>query len=83
MSTCQLHSVRPASTPLPLSSPRMNSPRRSGVLFAPFAGIQPDGHTLNINEDIVPIGSESPPPVDGVVQLARPLASLVSTLPDH
>ena len=48
------------STPRPLSHPRMNSPRRSGVPLVPSAGDHPDGHDARLNADIVPIGASAP-----------------------
>lgn len=55
----------------------MNSPRRSGVPLVPFALDHPAGHVLVFTAITAHIGSSS----GTVLQLARPLISLVSTLP--
>ena len=66
----QLARILPVSTPLPLSSPRMNSPRRSSVVkapvvvFTPFvvpsAGTHPIGQEVPTNAITAPIGTIPP-----------------------
>lgn len=56
---CQLPKPRPLSTPLPLSHHRINSQRRSGVPLVPSAGIHPIGQVVELNAEIVPIGTLS------------------------
>ena len=58
----------------------MNSPRRSGVPLVPFALDHPAGHVLVFTAITAHIGSSS----GTVLQLARPLISLVSVdVPIH
>ena len=70
-----LSSTRSASTPLPLSQPRMNSPRRSGTLSAPRTAFsasvaasaplhscQPDGGVAPANAVTEPVGLPPAPP---------------------
>ena len=56
-SACALPLARRLSTPLALSHPRTNSPRKSGVPNDPFAGIQPVGQAARLNAITAPVGA--------------------------